>query len=170
MADRPPTGPTRVAVVIIRSAGKLLLIYNNNWRAFTIPMTKLPSQDFVDTEQIIDPDRRDISAGQLQEHWLDAAAHAVVECLGQPNCPEPLLEGPLEVEYTDVERSRRDGADRIYHYKVFTLEVPQAFQSRQQPFAWLTTDEIRDGKHRPISPTVLEILGRQEIASIVQDW
>jgi hypothetical protein len=162
--------PTRVAVVLIRSAGKLLLTYNDKWRAFTLPMTKLPDRDFVDTTQIIDPDRRDISAGQLQEHWLDAAAHAVVECTGQPNCPSPLLEGPIEVEYTEIERSRRDGADRIYHYKVFSLEVPQAFQSRKQPFAWLTPEEIRNGKHRPVSPTVLVILGRQEIASIVKGW
>jgi hypothetical protein len=127
--------PTRVAAVIIRSAGKLLLTYNNKWRAFTFPMTKLPDWDFVDTAQNIDPDRRDISAGQLQEHWLDAAAHAVVECLGQPNCPSPMVEGPIEVEYTEVERSRRDGADRIYHYKVFTLEVAQPSPSRHQPFA-----------------------------------
>jgi hypothetical protein len=162
--------PTRVAVVLIRSGGKLLLIYNEKWRAFTFPMTKLPAWDYVDPEQIIDPDRRDISAGQLQEHWLDAAAHAVVECLGEPNCPSVMLDGPIKVEYTEVERSRRDGADRIYHYKVFTLDVPQQVQSRQQPFVWLTPDEARDGKHRPVSPTVLEILGRQEIASIVKGW
>lgn len=170
MADRSATGPTRVAMVLIRSEGKLLMIYNDKWRAFTFPMTKLPAWDFVDTAQIIDPDRRDISVSQVQEHWLDAAAHAAVECLGQPNCPEPLLEGPIEVEYTEVEQSRRDGADRIYHYKVFTLEVLQPIQSRQQPFAWLTADEARNGKFRPISPTVLEILGRQEIASIVKGW
>jgi hypothetical protein len=162
--------PTRVAVVLIRSEGKLLLTYNDKWRAFTFPMTKLPDWDFVDTGQIIDPERRAISAAQLQEHWLDAAAHAVVECLGQPNCPSVMLDGTIAVEYTEVERSRRDGADRIYHYKVFTLDVPQPFESRHQPSAWLTADEIGDGKHRPVSPSVLEILGRQEVGDIVKGW
>jgi len=162
--------PSRVAVVLIRSQGKLLLTYSFKWRAFTCPMTKLPAWDFVDTSQIIDRDRRAISAAQFDEQWLDAAAHAVVECLGQPNCPAVMVDGPVEVEYGEVERSRRDGADRVYHYKLFTLEVPQPFQSLQQPFVWLTPAQIRDGKHRPMSPTVLEILGRAEVASIVRSW
>ena len=103
--------PTRVAAVLIHSAGKLLLTYNNKWRAFTFPMTKLPDWDFVDTAQIIDPDRRDISVGQLQEHWLDAAAHAVVECLGQPNCPRsrsstPRLNGPAAMVPTAFTTTR----------------------------------------------------------------
>jgi hypothetical protein len=155
---------------MIRSQGKLLLIYNPKWRAFTFPMTKLPAWDFVDPARIRDPGRRAVSAEQLQAHWLDAAAHAVVECLGQPNCPTPLLEDLIEVEYTEVERSRRDGADRVYNYKIFTLDVPEPFRSRQEPFVWLTADEARDGKHRPISPTVLEILGRQEVANIMRSW
>jgi hypothetical protein len=170
MADQPATEPTRVAVVLISSGAKLLLIYNAKWRAFTFPMTKLPSWDFEDTTQISDRDQREISAEELQARWLDTAAHAVVECLGQPSCPQPLLEDLIAVEYTRLERSRRDGADRRYHYKLYTLELPEPRQSRQQPSVWLTSDEIRDGKHRPISPTVLEILGNQEVAKIVKSW
>jgi hypothetical protein len=154
---------------MIRGQGKLLLNYNSKWRAFTFPMTKLPSWEFVDPTRIPDLGRRDNAADDLQAHWLDAAAHAVVECLGQPNCPTPLLDDLIEVEYPEVERSRRDGADRVYHYKVFTLDVPEPFRSRQEPFVWLTADEIRDGKHRPVSPTVLEILGRQEVANIMKN-
>lgn len=133
-------------------------------------MTKLRPWEFTDVSQIGDPDRHAIAVEEQQGHWLDAAAHAAVECLSRPCCPQPLLEGSIEVEYSERERSRRDGADRIYHYKVYTLEVGQEFDSRLQPFAWLTAEEVRDGKQRPMSPTVLEILGRQEVNAIVRGW
>jgi hypothetical protein len=170
MADQPQKGPTRVAVVLIHNGEKLLLVYNAKWRAFTLPMTKLPYWNFVETAQIVDPQLRAISAVQLQDYWLDAAAHAVVECLGQPNDPRPVLDGPLEVEYSLLERSWRDGAERFYQYKLFDLKVAEAFQSRQQPSAWLSVAESRDPKNRPISPTVREILGREEVRRIVEKW
>jgi hypothetical protein len=162
MADQSPKEPTRVAVVLVRSADKLLLVYNEKWRAFTFPMTKLPPWDFVETSKITDPDQRDISTEQLQGRWRDAAAHAVVECLGQPNDPRPLLDDMIAVEYSLFERSGRDGVDRFYRYKLFTLEVPQPFESRRQPAVWLTPDAIRDVRNRPVSPTVWTILNLQE--------
>jgi hypothetical protein len=147
-------------VVLVRCKGKLLLVYNQKWRAFTFPMTKLPAWDFVDVAKIGDAERRDISDAALQAQWRDAAAHSVVECWGQPSAPVPLLEGPIEVEYTEVDVSWRDGADRVYRYKLFTLATSEPFASRTQPFAWMTADEIRAGQHHPMSPTVLKILGR----------
>jgi hypothetical protein len=164
------SGATRVAVVLMRCGDKLLVVYNDKWRAFTFPMTKLRPWEFADTSQIADPDHHAIAVEEQQGRWLDVAAHAAVECLGRPCCPQPLLDGPIEVEYSEVERSGRDGADRIYHYKVYTLEAGQEFDSRRQPFAWLTAEEIRDGKHRPMSPTMLKILGQQEVNAIVREW
>ena len=138
-----------VAVTLILDGNAILLVYNENWGAFTLPMTKrkrpVPSGD----------------AGELDgEDWLDAAARPVVECLGRPSKPEPILEEFLPESHFSLHRQ----SQVVYRYKTFKVNFELDDQViAETPAVWLTAAEILKGELRPISPTAIDIIRYRDI-------
>ena len=138
----------QVAVVVVMCGDRILTYYNPRWEAFTLPMTKW----------------------QPQEPWINAAARAAAECLGRPLdeseiIPVPDFSVPHALQkafdadpylHVDIaQQSLRNGVERIYHFKVFTVNL-----KAEGPLAdgciggWLTIDEMLEGHQRPLSPSV----------------
>jgi hypothetical protein len=134
-----------VAVTIISCLERLLLVYNPNWDAFSLPMTKLhhwPHHVAADVRRY--------------EDWDDAAARSVAEILGQTIVGSV----PLLLEHvSDWEESGRDQVVRRYSFRVFHHRVGSIASLAPGVIGqWLTIDEIEDPQRRPISPTVRFLL------------
>lgn len=141
--------PVDVAVTLILDGNALLLVYNEKWGAFTLPMTKRKRPE--------PPGSVDESDG---EDWLDAAARPVVECLGRPSRPQRVLDDFLPEGHF----SRRRQTQAIYRYKVFKVAFEKGDQViAQAPTVWLTASEILKGELRPISPTAIDIIKYKDI-------
>lgn len=137
-----------VAVALIRTDEQMLVVYNDEWKAFTLPMTK--------RREWVDPDVP--AALERQEEWIEAAARAAAEWLGRTLAPAEIT-GPPLVDDSQYTQSDRDGTIKRYHFQVF--EVKLAGPDRLVPGAvaeWLTLQELRT--HRPVSPTTKYLIGR----------
>jgi len=102
--ETPPALLVDVAVAIIEHEGKILLVYNEKWRCWTLPMT---SRHVV-------PDPND--PGQTQkEDWQTAAQRAAAEALRKvPAQPPTCL-----FEVAEHLPSKRDDQWKRYKYRVF---------------------------------------------------
>jgi hypothetical protein len=140
-----------VAVALIRDGDEFLMVYNPNWEAFSLPMTKRRRWE--------DPDESVRTVHE--EPWADAAARAVVECLGRTvSFPaEPLL------EITNLERSGRTREWKRYHLHIHQVKLSDSPKIVDGlAIEWLTKEEILDPCRRPISPTAREVI-RQLLAN-----
>jgi len=141
LADVPKV---EVGVALIRKGNRILLVYNDRWGAFTLPMSKRRIWANVD-----DPDR------PLEEAWIDAAARSAAEVLGSTCAldPEPIIE---------VEGERQGDADGIlkeYRFQVFKLDVNAGGPSVLGKMVdWLTAEEIIGVQRRPLSVTAIRIV------------
>ena len=141
-----------VATVIHRE-GSLLVVFNEAWGAFTLPMTKLRCWPFGlagDHEQ-----------WELGSH---AAMRNVGECLGITT----VQCGGLLADVGDIRQSDRNG--KIHHYQFQVYGFPT---DRQQTAAgvtahWLTPDEILDPERSPISPTARVLVERLGEIALLQ--
>jgi hypothetical protein len=140
--------PVDVAVTLILDGERILLIYNESWGAFTLPMTKRKRPD--------PPTAGDANDG---EDWLDAAARPVVECLGRPNRPVPVLEDFVP----ESQFSRRRQVNVIYRYKTFKVNFEKGDRVIAPTYTWLTASEILEGNLHPISQTAIDIIRYQDI-------
>lgn len=143
MANLPQS--VEVSVVLIRDAnGRLLLDYNDEWMAFTLPMSKVHD---------LPPE---VEGGPTApESVLAAAVRAAAEVLGRPLPPGALRE--IAAEVPPYSRSLRDGKWKRYAFHLFTVTVNGTAHPLPGHVAvWLTPSEVEGLE--PISPTVGTIL------------
>jgi 8-oxo-dGTP pyrophosphatase MutT (NUDIX family) len=127
-----------VAATVIYRGDAILLVYNVQWGAFTLPMTKRRRRTQLGG-----------TADSGLEDWSDAAMRNVGEALGitSPQTPEFLLED------VDVRQSDRTGEWKRYHFQLFALGVDPEMVMPRPGTLWLRAEEILDEARRPISPT-----------------
>jgi len=140
-----------VALFIVDAEGRILLDYNANWHAFTLPMSK---RHPLLTNTPDDP--------VIEEPLDSTALRAAIEMIGRP-----LLQMPIQmnVEVPPWNQSGRDGAWKRYQYRVFALR----FDGTPHPLpghtaVWLTLAELEAAE--PISPTVRQILRAVPFADV----
>lgn len=141
--------PVDVAVTLILKDNSILLVYNEKWGAFTLPMTKRRR-----------PEGAESADESLWEPWQDAAARPVVECLGRLSSPKQVLDDFLPESHFSLRRQTQV----IFRYKVFKV----LFEARDKivaktPTVWLTASEILKGDLHPISPTAIDIIKYKDI-------
>jgi len=148
-----------VAALIVHRDDRILAVYNPEWGAYTLPMTKRRAW-------------QDPANGEIRhEEWLDAAIRARAECLrGTSTVPpqhvpgEPILlpgEPPLYVDPADFRQSSRDHEWKRYTYQLFSAQF-NATDELVDPARceWLTPAEFADPRRRPISKTARELVAR----------
>ncbi|HUG92276.1 MAG TPA: hypothetical protein VML55_15660 [Planctomycetaceae bacterium] len=141
--------PVEVAVTLIRNQDRLLLVYNDRWGAFTLPMSKRRV-----------PEGAAAADDSEAESWLDAAARPVAECLGRLSRPRPVLEDFLPEGHFSLRRR----AHAIYRYRVFEVLVEEGDRVvARTANQWLTAREIVSGEFHPISPTAVEIIRYDQV-------
>lgn len=136
-----------VAVALIEAGERVLVVYNDEWKAFTLPMTK--RRDWTDPGMPAAPER--------QEEWIEAAARAAAEWLGRTLMPQEIADPPI-VNDSEYAQSDRDGTIKRYHFQIFEVKIDKG--ERLAPGAvveWLTLEEI--ATRRPISPTTRYLIG-----------
>lgn len=128
------------AVLVTDPTGRILVDYNDGWKAFTIPMTKLHPLPMGD---------------RLTESAGEAACRAAAEVLGRPVRPSelrPALEPTVNWNY-----SLRDGQLKRYKLHLFTLTTTETPHPLPGHIAlWQTRQELTE--REPVSPTVAVIL------------
>ncbi len=147
MPDQSEFPLVDVAVSVITSGSKVLVVWNTKWGEFSLPMTK----------RRVWHDPR-VAASRHAEDWNDAAARAGAECLRRTCDPEFLLDVPGEYQQSD-----RDGAWKRYNFQVFQL--PHADQPDLVKGAvaeWLSPKDVLNC--RPISPTARFLIGKLQEA------
>lgn len=145
-----------VGVALIRLRGKVLLVYNQRWGAFSLPMSKRRERE--------DPN---VPNGRSVEEFRSAAARAAAEVLGAtiPSFPaEPVC------DLAGYDQSDHDGKYKRYRFQVFEIKLPDN-TDLTRPGALvpgvigdlLTEDEIADEARMPISKTarILVALARR---------
>ena len=142
------------AVLIVRQGDeRVLTVYNPNWYAFSLPMTKV--REFIDPRGI----------SHSKETWRHAASRAAAESLGRTLCPSPrqILNVAEWIETygldETLQQGQRDGMLKQYWFRVFLVNVPPDTEPAPGVTGeWLTTDELLDPDRQPFSPTVAELL------------
>jgi hypothetical protein len=120
---------------------QVLLIFNDIWGMFTLPMTKR---------------RRSL---QRNEPLTRAALRAASEAIGVPVCIVEEDQGPKRL--MGKLESGRQLQDKVYTYKVFQTEPHPEFATRlqiRQPHVWLSPHLILSGAYEPISESARFIL------------
>jgi len=142
-----------VVVTVIYCDDSLLMVFNDKWGAFTIPMTKLR--------------HRPLGTQANRTRWelgADAAMRNVGECLGITSDRTP----GLLADVGDVRQSERDGRIRFYHFQVYGFRADRQQAAAGVTAKWLAPDEILDSARSPISPTARALVERLGEIALVQ--
>ena len=139
--------PIEAVTVLIKKGDQVLLVFNEKWSSFTLPMTKVRRWQ--------DPN---IPPAHREEQPVDAAARVVAECLGRTTLVDPKpVKGIGKIR--GFRQGDRDGVWKRYSFHVFELvlnddEVPWHGIRTE----WLPLDEVLNVKRRAISPTAQDII------------
>ncbi len=147
-----------VAVTLIRNAkNEVLLVYSEEWGSYTLPMTKRRQPSPGDTE----------TAGEAED-WLNAAARNVVECLGRPAIPVPVLKTPVPESHF----SQREQISKNYLFHVFEERFDESLDCviAKNPYVWVLPDQILKRLIRPLSHTAHDLIAYDEIVKFSQTW
>lgn len=150
---------TDVAVTLIRNGkNEVLLVYSEKWGSYTLPMTKRRQPSLGDAE----------SAGEAED-WLDAAARNVVECLGRPAIPVPVLKTPVPESHF----SKREQITKNYQFHVFEERFREGAAGADRvvaktPYVWVAPDQILKRLIRPLSHTAHDLIAYDEIVKYCQ--
>lgn len=141
-----PLPDVDVVVTVIHRGEHILLVSNSNWKAFTLPMTKLRRW----------PYGAEPAPGRAEDP-VDAAMRNVGECLGTTSITEPKhwLGKDKLVELTQGDR---ESASKRYVFHVFGFAAESADLAPGVCGQWLRVDEVLDEQRRPISPTARYIV------------
>ncbi|MFT5240081.1 MAG: hypothetical protein ACI9OU_001161 [Candidatus Promineifilaceae bacterium] len=134
------------AVALVTCESKLLLIFNEQWGHFTLPITKL-KDTFLNDDGCMDA---------AETVWTEAGVSAAQEYLssGQASKGEYLM------VLDDFMSSGRDSATKrytvsVYHFAVPTLDLPDATGPQ-----WLTVNEIMTETAPLMSQTALRVVNQ----------
>ena len=150
-----PDGVSRIDVVatVISCKDSLLLVFNDKWGAFTIPMTKLR--------------HRPLGPQARRTQWelgADAAMRNVGECLGISTGQT----AGLMADVGDIRQSERNGQINHYHFQVYGFQTDRQQAAAGVTANWLTPDEILDPTRSPISPTARALVERLGEIALLQ--
>lgn len=160
---------TDVAVTLIRnSKNEVLLVYSEKWGSYTLPMTKrrkpLPGDDE--------------SVGEAED-WLDAAARNVVECLGRPAIPKPVLKTPVpESHFSKREQITKDYLFHVLEERFRDSDSdpgeghvgPPDCVNPKTPHVWAKPEQILQRLIRPLSHTAHDLIAFDEIVKLCSTW
>ncbi len=141
-----------VAVVAITWGKRILTVYNEKWRSFTLPMTK--QREWLDPAFPGRPARR--------EDWVHAAARAATEWLGglvttkaSAEEEKPRFHHMREVLIAaSLSQGDRDGLIKKYNFRVYQMDFERKPKVHMDSLTkWLTVEEILDSQLQPISDT-----------------
>ena len=133
-----------VAAALIRRGDRILMVYNENWKALTLPITK--------RRQWVNPDNQN---DMHDEDWADAAGRAAWEVLNKTVRFDSM---PLH-EIVDLEYGGRTGEWKRYHLKIFDAGIDSNDTIVDGLLVeWLGAEDILDEHRRPISPTAREVI------------
>lgn len=145
---------TEVVAVIVMKAGRLLLVYNANWGAFALPMSK--RRTWEDPSQKADAVR--------EEDWEDTALRAASEWLGGTTRAKPEALGQVP----EFQQSDRDGKWKRYHTEAFRLEIEDDLgPAPGKSTEWLVVDDVLDEDRRPISPTARHVVAELRARGLI---
>lgn len=134
-----PAQPSIAVAYVVDTQGRLLLAWNANWGAFTLPMTKLHSEMPAETPE-------------------QAAVRSASEVLGVPTRVVP---GKAAKFARGLQKSPRDGDIKDYQYHVVPVEPHPDFASSnggRHAVVWATIDKLLAGEYQPMSQSVESIL------------
>lgn len=133
-----PSQPSIAVAYVVDPAGRLLLTWNERWDAFTLPMTKLRSEQPAETPE-------------------QAAIRAAAEVLGVPTRVVP---GQVAKFARGLLRSQRDGEIKDYQYHVVPIEPHPDFASHvsKQPLIWVAINRLQIGEYQPLSMSIEQLL------------
>ncbi len=135
-----------LSVAVILCEGRTLLTWNENWGAFSLPMTKIRSWPGPSG-----------SVDENSESAQQAAIRAAAEGLGRPLKGSEIPEQSVELELQPYShRSHRDGQWKRYSREVFVFQIEGDLSSFSGKGVWLTSSEV--SSMQPISQTAQEIL------------
>ncbi|WP_339743730.1 hypothetical protein [uncultured Rubinisphaera sp.] len=135
-----------LSVAVILCEGRTLLTWNDNWGAFSLPMTKI--RTWPGPSGSVDED---------SESAQQAAIRAAAEGLGRPLQSSEIPDQPVELELQPYShRSHRDGQWKRYSREVFVFELEVDLSSFSGNGVWLTPEEV--SSMQPISQTAQEVL------------
>lgn len=133
-----PAQPSIAVAYVVDSQGRLLLTWNEKWGAFTLPMTKVHSDQPAETPE-------------------QAAIRAAAEVLGVPT----RVVKDKETKFArGLQKSPRDGDIKDYQYNVVPVEADPDFASHisSQPLVWAAIDKLQAGEYQPVSTSVESLL------------
>jgi hypothetical protein len=133
-----PAQPSIAVAYVVDSQGRLLLTWNDNWGAFTLPMTKLQSDQPAETPE-------------------QAGVRAAAEVLGVPTRVVP---GKASKFARGLQKSPRDGDIKDYQYNVVPVEAHPDFASHisSKHLVWAAIDKLQTGEYQPISKSLEALL------------
>lgn len=131
-----PIDRIEVVATIIYCQDRVLLVYNENWEASTLPMTKLRNRQ-----------SRSGGGAPRWERGGEAALRNVREALAI----DPPHEPGLLLDVADVQQSDRTGNVGHYQFQVYGYQIDQQHAAPHVFAKWLTCEEILAGEF--ISPT-----------------
>jgi hypothetical protein len=131
-----------VAVALIKKDGNVLMVFDEQWGAFTLPMTK----------RRVWKDSAGAAVGV--EEWADAAGRAAVEVLGRSCLIEPV-DFPDNILRT---RSWRDGRVKDYHYRLFQAIVDDPTPLPKVTTEWLKPAQVTEPRRHPVSETAFVLI------------
>lgn len=133
-----------VAVTVIMHGKYFLAVYNRDWGAFTLPMTKRRRYE--------DPN---VEGGIREEEWVHAASRAAAEWTGRTSTSGPKV----LLEIAEFRQGDRDGKWKRYHFQVFLLPLDEKPSLVPGAIAeWLTPDDFLNKNRQPISPTARHLI------------
>ena len=133
-----PAQPSIAVAYVVDPQGQLLLTWNEKWGAFTLPMTKLQSDQPAETPE-------------------QAGVRAASEVLGVPTRVVP---GKAAKFARCLQKSPRDGDIKDYQYNFVPEEVHPDFASHisSKHLVWTAIDKLQTGEYQPISKSVESLL------------
>ena len=134
-----PAKPSIAVAYVVDKQGRLLLTWNAKWGSFTLPMTKVHTDQPAETPE-------------------QAAVRAAAEVLGVPTRVVP---GKAAKYSRGLQNSSRDGDMKDYQYNVVPVEAHPDFASQNssnQPILWAAIEKLQDGEYQPVSKSVEALL------------
>jgi len=144
MTEKPQFPDLKVAVVLVVHGGRILVVFNDKWGAYALPMTKRRVWN--------DPNA---AGGKRVEEWIDAAIRARTECVPGTSTIAPVF----QLCIPEYQQSDRDGEWKRYEFHVFktALANPYAVGPGGRT-EWLTPAELLNPQRCPISKTARDIV------------
>ncbi len=133
-----------VAAVLILRGDLILVVYNDKWGAFSLPMSKIRPW-----ERALEESQKTTTYGRI------AAFRAAYKLLGRI-VSEPIL--PLHVCESFVQ-SEHDGTMKNYNFWLFKMPVSGDTQLiKDVKTEWLTAEALLDENRGPISSTARRLI------------